>query len=302
VTRNDRILALIDPATMRGVEVGPSFAPVLPKSTGADVTVVDHATAAELRAKYEGHGVDVGAIEEVDVIWSGGPLVPALQSRAPFDFIIASHLLEHLPDPIGFLNDCEKLLKPGGLLSLVLPDSRYCFDCLRPTTTIGQWVDARLGARTQHTPGAVLDHTLHAAQRGAIAWEPGNPTPLTMVHQRDHVDAMLAQAEAGDEYIDIHAWVFTLESFRYLIEMSRTLGYTSFVVADCADGGSEFFMSLRRPVDATSAEDRAAIFDHRLEAMLGAHRREMLHDTAVGDFAVADKRPPSLWRRVRRLR
>ena len=282
---------------MRGVEVGPSFAPVLPKSSGADVTVVDHATAAELRAKYQGHGVDVDAIEDVDVIWSGGPLIPALESRAPFDFIIASHLLEHLPDPIAFLRDCEALLRPGGLLSLVLPDSRYCFDCLRPTTTIGQWVDARLGARTIHTPGAVLDHTLHAAQRGAIAWEPGSPTPLTMVHQRDHVDAMLAKAEAGEEYIDVHAWVFTRESFLYLIEMSRTLGFTSFVVADHSDGGSEFFVSLRRAEHAIGADDRAAIFERRLATMLGTHRSEPPSGTTV-----TESESKGLWRRVRRLR
>ena len=123
---------------------------------GATVDLA-RADAATLREKYAVHGVDVDAIEDVDVVWSGGPLAPPLQHLAPFDYIIASHVIEHLPDPLGFLTDCESLLKPSGVLSLVVPDSRYCFDCLRPLTSIGQWVDARLAGRVVHTPGTVLD-------------------------------------------------------------------------------------------------------------------------------------------------
>jgi hypothetical protein len=276
VERRARILSLIDPTTMRGVEVGPSFSPVLPKSSGADVTVIDHADAPTLRDKYRAHGVDVEAIEDVDVVWAGGSLIGALGAQAPFDFIIASHVVEHLPDPIGFLADCEALLAPGGVLSLALPDSRYCFDCFRPLTSIGQWVDARLAGRTQHTAGTVLDHTLHAAKRGeSIAWPPGAIEPLAMVHERDHVDAMLARSAIVGDYLDVHAWVFTPESFRYLVDMSRALGHTSFVVAEHHDTvGSEFFVSLRRPIETVTTAERTQAFDLRLTTMIAVRPPE----------------------------
>jgi SAM-dependent methyltransferase len=272
VDRRARILSLIDPATMRGVEVGPSFSPIVPKAGGADVTVVDHTDAASLREKYRVHGVDVDAIEDVDVIWSGGPLKPVLEHRAPFDFIIASHVIEHLPDPLGFLGDCEALLAPGGVLSLVVPDSRYSFDCLRPLTSIGQWVDAHLSGRTRHTAGTVLDHTLHAAKRGEISWHAASDVPLAMVHQRDHVDAMFELSSTTDEYVDVHAWVFTPPSFRYLVDMARTLGMTSFVVAEQHDTvGAEFYVTLRVPGEPVDEAERARAFDERLSVLTAVH-------------------------------
>jgi predicted SAM-dependent methyltransferase len=294
VDRRARILSLIDPATMRGVEVGPSFSPVVPKRSGADVTVIDHADAATLREKYRVHGVDVDAIEDVDVIWSGGPLTAVLGERAPFDYIIASHVIEHLPDPLGFLAECESLLAPGGVLSLVVPDSRYSFDCLRPLTSIGQWVDARLDGRTRHTAGTVLDHTLHAAKRGEISWHAGTVEPLAMVHQRDHVDAMYAQSSTSDEYIDVHAWVFTRPSFCYLIDMARALGLTSFVVAEQHDTvGAEFYVTLCVPRDAPGADERSRVFDERLAVMLAARPQEPA-------AATVEPRRPAVWRRALR--
>jgi predicted SAM-dependent methyltransferase len=268
VDRRDRLLSMIDTTTARGVEIGPSFSPIVTKASGVDVTVVDHMDAEGLREKYRVHGVDLDAIEEVDVLWHGGSLVDALADRAPFDFILASHVLEHIPDPIGFLVDCEKLLVPGGVLSLALPDSRYCFDCLRPLTSIGQWVDAHFTGRMQHSVGTVLDHTLHASKRGAITWHAGATEPLAMVHQRDHVDEMLARSGSGDDYVDVHAWVFTPASFRYLVEMSAALGYSSLVVAEHHDTvGFEFSVSLQRPLAEMAPEQRTRAFDERLGTM-----------------------------------
>jgi hypothetical protein len=296
VDRRARILSLIDPATMRGVEVGPSFSPIVPKSTGADVTVIDHADAATLREKYRVHGVDVDAIEEVDVIWSGGPLAAALEARAPFDYIIASHVIEHLPDPLGFLADCEALLRPGGKLSLVIPDSRYSFDCLRPLTSIGQWVDARLAGRTRHTAGTVLDHTLHAVKRGEISWSAGTAEPLVMVHQRDHVDAMFELSSTTEEYVDVHAWVFTRPSFCYLVDMARALGLTSFVVAEQHDTvGAEFYVTLQVPADSVSPDERAQGFDERLATMLAA--RPQIEPSAA-PTAAASPASRAAWRRI----
>jgi SAM-dependent methyltransferase len=250
-------LALIDTESMRGVEVGPSFSPFVPKASGADVTVVDHTDAESLRDKYRVHGVDLDAIETVDVVWAGGSLADPLRDRAPFDYIIASHLLEHLPNPIGFLNDCSALLRPGGVLSLVLPDHRYCFDALRPPTTLGQWVDAHLDNRRRHTPGMVLDHCLHAVTRGGIAWTPETTTPFTMAHVRPDVDHTFALARKGDEYVDIHAWVFTPESFRSLIQMAESFELTDLQIAYERDTiGFEFFATLRKPASPGQHRDR----------------------------------------------
>jgi SAM-dependent methyltransferase len=291
--RTARVLAHIDPATMRGAEVGPSFSPFVRKREGAQVVVVDHADASALREKYRVHGVDLDAIEEVDVIWQGGSLAEALAGHAPFDYIIASHLLEHVTDPLGFLADCEQLLRPGGVLSLVLPDHRSCFDALRPPTTFGQWFDAHLGARTRHTPGTVLDHWLHAAQRDGIVWHPSTPTPLSMVHRRVDLDAAVAAA-SGDDYVDVHAWVFTPESFRALAAFAGCFGHTSLEIVEASDPiGYEFFVTLRRPDAAPSDAARAAAFDDRLGVLVASLVAEAATPVAAARAAPASSAAPT---------
>lgn len=41
-----------------------------------------------------------------------------------FDVITLSHVLEHTPDPIQTLLDCHRLLKPGGILSIITPNNK----------------------------------------------------------------------------------------------------------------------------------------------------------------------------------
>ncbi len=52
------------------------------------------------------------------------------------DFVVASHVLEHLADPIGFLVDMYRVLRPGGLAIVLLPDLRRTFDNKRPATPL----------------------------------------------------------------------------------------------------------------------------------------------------------------------
>ena len=168
MNRKQKALAYVDLAG-RGLEIGPSYHPLLPKSSGARVETVDHANRVELIEKYRGYGVPPGkiaAIENVDHIWVDGSLVDVVGERGAFDYILASHVIEHMVDFIGFLQDCEALLREGGALSLVVPDKRFCFDVFQPLTTVGMTVDAhRAGARV-HPPGTVIDHFMYGTQRG----------------------------------------------------------------------------------------------------------------------------------------
>ncbi len=41
-----------------------------------------------------------------------------------FDVIVATEIIEHLPDPFLFLNQAHRLLSPGGLLYITTPNSR----------------------------------------------------------------------------------------------------------------------------------------------------------------------------------
>jgi ubiquinone/menaquinone biosynthesis C-methylase UbiE len=54
---------------------------------------------------------------------------------AKYDFVLASHVLEHLANPLKALTEWKRVLVPGGILILIVPDKRGTFDHRRPYTT-----------------------------------------------------------------------------------------------------------------------------------------------------------------------
>ena len=115
----------------RGLEIGPSFNPIAPKRKGYKVEIIDHLSRADLIAEYADAQISLYAIEEVDFIWKGEPYTELTGKRHFYDWVIASHVVEHMPDLIGFLNDCDHVLTVDGVLVLVIPD-KNCFDHFRP--------------------------------------------------------------------------------------------------------------------------------------------------------------------------
>lgn len=58
-----------------------------------------------------------------------------------FDFVIASHVLEHLFDPIGALFEWERIIKPGGILYLIIPHKERTFDKGKERTPVSHLID-----------------------------------------------------------------------------------------------------------------------------------------------------------------
>src|SRR5215469_10709450 len=112
--RGAELLVQID-RTSKILDVGPSSFPITPRSAGWNVTIVDHATQDELIEKYRSDpNANIANIEKVDYVWRGGMLHEAVpdDQHGTFDVLIASHVIEHLPDPIGFLDSASRLLHP----------------------------------------------------------------------------------------------------------------------------------------------------------------------------------------------
>ena len=81
------------------------------KNFGWDVTGVEFDTVSVNLARSLGLDAHLGSIE--DVAYPSGT----------FDAVVASHLIEHLPDPAGFLQECRRVLKEGGRLVLTTPNA-----------------------------------------------------------------------------------------------------------------------------------------------------------------------------------
>jgi 2-polyprenyl-3-methyl-5-hydroxy-6-metoxy-1,4-benzoquinol methylase len=228
-SRNNIILASID-LDLQGLEIGPSHNPVAPKKKGFKVKTLDHLSAEELRKKYQGHAVNLNAIEEVDFIWSGEPL-SQIVGHERFSWIIASHVIEHVPDFIAFLNECEILLDGKGCLSLAVPDKRYCFDHFREISSLAQIIDANREKRTMPSVGVAADYYLHVIKKGGlIAFDSALKGNFEFIHDLSEAKAAMDSISEGN-YLDLHNWVFTPSSFRILIEdlFSDTSGFEFYI-------------------------------------------------------------------------
>ncbi|MGH8183969.1 MAG: hypothetical protein ACREPH_09945 [Rhodanobacteraceae bacterium] len=233
-----------------GLEVGPSHSPLAPKAMGYRVDILDHAPASELRTKYRNAGVNLDSIEDVDFVWRGERLPETIGKHDWYDWIIASHVIEHTPDFVGFLIDCQTLLRATGRLILVVPDKRYCFDHFQGLTSTGDVLDAHDLGRTRASPGRVFDHFANATMKGGagvISWHRGAPGALRSVHGFGDARETWQRARNDDDYVDVHNWHFTPESFRLVLADLRELGLIELdIVEGPTPGGGEFCACLQR--------------------------------------------------------
>lgn len=230
-----------------GLEIGPSHNPIAPKSSGYRVEIVDHLSAQDLKEKYKDHNLHLERIEEVDYVWSGEKLSDLVGKLNHYDWIIASHVIEHVPDLISFFQECEKLLIKGcGVLALVVPDMQYCFDCLSPFTSVGELLDAYQLKRSRPTPGQIFNHYSRVSLRnGAIAWSQTEQGKRSFAHDLSEASEMYKWAVNSSEYFDTHCWRFTPKSFELIINDLNELGIIGLSIHSSYETtGCEFHVNL----------------------------------------------------------
>jgi SAM-dependent methyltransferase len=115
-----------------GVEIGALDFPLrLPR--GARVRYVDYLDATGLREAYGSTLREGRPLIVPDVVDDGARLNSF--ADASLDFVVANHMLEHVEDPIAAFQHQLRVLRPGGVLYLTLPDARQTFDAPRKRTT-----------------------------------------------------------------------------------------------------------------------------------------------------------------------
>lgn len=62
-------------------------------------------------------------------------------SNNSYDFVLSSHSLEHVANPLKALEEWKRVLKNNGELILILPDKRNTFDINRPYTSLAHLQD-----------------------------------------------------------------------------------------------------------------------------------------------------------------
>lgn len=217
-SRAEKLLGGLDIANTSGLEIGALASPLL-RPPHAKIRFVDHADQATLRIKYaDDPNVPADEIVPVDAVCGERKLAECFPGER-FDYVIASHVIEHVPDVIGWFAESADVLRPDGRLILAIPDRRYSYDVQRRETTLADLIDAHLRGARRPTPGQVFDCKAHVvAFDHTEAWsasaQPDLPKPFV-----SRAFALAKAVESRDgAYIDCHCSVFTARSLLQLLD------------------------------------------------------------------------------------
>ena len=125
----------------KGLEVGAGNRPV-PVPSGASVGYGDIRDSDALRAYFSDEIAKQGFIDAQT--FKGVP------DRSQ-DFVISGHVIEHLLDPIGSIENAMRVVRDGGCYMIIVPDMRHTFDRTRPATPLAHfmadWRDGGAGTK-----------------------------------------------------------------------------------------------------------------------------------------------------------
>lgn len=146
-----------------GVELGPGHQPFETPSRCASVSYVDRWTPDDNVALFPELG-PTAPFPKPDVVanFDTDRLRPLPDQSQ--DFVVCSHVLEHLAEPIGFLDEIHRVLRPGGIALILLPDRHRTFDRDRDPTPLAHLVDEHRRGITDVDDEHMLDFLTRAGE------------------------------------------------------------------------------------------------------------------------------------------
>lgn len=124
------------------------------------------------------------------------------------DFILGSHLIEHVGNPLQVFELAASRLRPGGKLVLVVPDKLRTFDASRPTTPLDRLV---LNYLLPHPDHDLVGHFEAARYLEGLSW----------------AEAAERAKKAHAEHLDTHLHTYTFQSFTALAHLAAEMfGYS----------------------------------------------------------------------------
>jgi hypothetical protein len=205
------------------LEIGPFTNPAI---TGENVKYFDLCDSVELSRRAAGVGYVQSVTPHIDYVSSEGDLSVVTEK---FSCVFSSHCIEHLPDQIRHFKQVENLLDRSGKYYLVVPDKRYCFDCVFDETRLDEIEQAHKEKRTRHTLKTIIEHRALVSHNDALRHWAGDHGVAPDDSRRARLIRAAEKeiASADGAYIDVHAWRFTPCSLFHILESLCDLNYTS---------------------------------------------------------------------------
>jgi hypothetical protein len=191
----------------RGVEVGAGADPS--SLDGADLTYIDSRSQSELQALFNAPiAYEVRSLSDVLCTRSGSS-----------DFLVAHHVLEHCPDPIGQVVAWLPLLRDSGRLFVSTPSDDNTGEYGRVPATISHLLHDHLFERSggdfdskQHIPHFIIQWT---AMSSDSFW-------FSKYSAQDFCTEVLTETRRDGH--DVHWHTYTIEALSQVIEAAFWFG------------------------------------------------------------------------------
>ena len=250
-----------------GLEIGPLFWGLCRKDEGFNVLIWDIMPKKELLDKYKKESKkEKKEIEEIDIVSSEpmkialigytkkkGALIQSVSES--LDYIISSHNLEHMPNPVQFFIDASEILKEGGVLNIAIPISTRCLDFSRPLSTTGEILDAYIYKNKKPSFGDFFDHIFSTMSVINEKNESINLNDMTFDFEKLIFNNELTYDSYkhlvndynNSSYKDSHIWQFNLDSFLLIFEdLLKCKVIENLEIIDSEIIGIEFILSIRK--------------------------------------------------------
>ncbi len=220
-----RLVQALPAAYLRGTgcEIGALHNP-LRVPAGAQVSYIDRFPVSELRAQYP--ELEDVALVPVDIVTDGEKL--GAVADASQDFVIARNFIEHCEDPIGTLKHFLRVLKPGGIVYLGVPDKRHTFDSARPVTPLQHLIE-------DHELGPERSRRAHFEEVARFCHHMQNDDDV-----RRCADDLMARNYS----IHFHVWSLR-EMLELLLFLGGRIGFE--IEASCINGAEDVFILRKTP-------------------------------------------------------
>jgi len=216
---NVALLAKREQYLKQGVclDIGPKDSPYFPMNH-TSARFLDVQTRGELIERYARTGTHLREhrVPEINYVWNGSLSYAELTNGQLFHYVHASHVLEHVPDPISWFADVCEVLHPNGKLHLVVPDARFDFDFRRRPSGVADVVASFLERRVTPSIASTYDNFVRMRPKHNAArklWK-RYPNDYRLTHELHAAAFRQAQAASrGHPDFGVHSWQWQPETF-----------------------------------------------------------------------------------------
>lgn len=223
----------------RILELGPLNRCLLDRNTYKNYFFADIRSTEDIKKLYSGNEylektdlkVDIDSILKIDFVIKNS-YKESFKDIPKFDYIIVSHVLEHIPNLLFFFEDIQHILKPGGEIIILYPDRRFCFDSQRQDSSFSDIYDAYVN-KGKNVERRVLDFFTNVLNENNPKrfWDTKYKISSNKIN-RDYKQNLeiYKQVSAGKKQGDVHYWPFSDYAFvKFLFDCNK-YGFLPFSV------------------------------------------------------------------------